>query len=85
MKHSRKCCKVSLSQVDKDGVMRPKSFHELRISCSQIPDQDFKTYVNQCAILPLLGYRIRLRLHEFMLRTIVRQTSIYLEKLKLRQ
>jgi hypothetical protein len=86
MKHSRACCKVvALNQVDGKGPLRPKSFHEMVLHCAKIPEQEFKGIIHQCIIFPILGYRIRLRLKEFMLRRIAAQTQKYLERLKERQ
>ncbi len=86
MKHSRACCKVvSVEQVEFDGLMRPKSFNELTLSCSQMPELEFKGYLHQAIMVPIFGYRIRLRLKEFMLRRIAAQTMKYLANLKKRQ
>jgi hypothetical protein len=85
MKHSSKCCKVSVSTVKKDGLMRPKAFIDMSLNCTQMPDLEFNRYIlmRSCIWLPFI--RIRMRLAEWELRRISRKVGKYLENLKKRQ
>jgi len=43
--HSKDCCKVSVNIYDFPGLMRPKSFAEVRLDCEKLPEGPIKRQV----------------------------------------
>lgn len=54
------CCKVSLSVVEKDGLMRPKAFYKLALVCDKLPGLELKRYILMRSPLVIGLLRVRL-------------------------
>lgn len=79
MRLHKGCCTVKLSTVKFNGLMRPKAFYNLSLTCDKLPGLELNRYIlmRSCIWLPFL--RVRLWLAKLELHRMARKVSKFIQ------